>query len=102
MLAQILSISLLLTGSFLILLAAIGLIRLPDVYCRAHALGKATTLGVCFLLLALFIELGIELTGLKIFIAICFQLLTIPVSSHLLCLLAYRSNVSPYKNTNSN
>lgn len=98
MLNHLLTILLLLTGSFLILLAAIGLIRLPDIYCRSHAIGKAMTLGICSLMLALLFQLGLELTGIKVFLIICFQFLTIPVASHLLCLVARRSGIEPWRN----
>ena len=40
------------------LLAAVGLIRLPDVYMRSHAAGKAATLGVCCVLLGAAFGLG--------------------------------------------
>lgn len=40
-------------GALISAFAAIGLIRLKDVYSRAHAAGKAATLGAMFLLLRL-------------------------------------------------
>ena len=41
-----------LAGSLLFLCAAIGLLRLPDFYTRAHAPTKAATLGLLFAALA--------------------------------------------------
>lgn len=76
-------------GAFFLLVAGVGVLRLPDAYCRAHALGKAMTLGVILLLLAM----GIVVDGLawwKVIAAIVAQLVTIPVASHLFCLIAYR------------
>lgn len=80
------------TGLFFMVVAAVGVLRLPDLYCRAHALGKAMTLGLIFLLLALgwFVD---EASWLKIGVAVLFQFVTIPVASHLLCLVAYRNRV---------
>ena len=43
---------LLLVGSFFSLVGAIGLLRLPDFFCRLHAPTKASTLGVGGMLLA--------------------------------------------------
>ncbi|MEI8191117.1 MAG: monovalent cation/H(+) antiporter subunit G, partial [candidate division NC10 bacterium] len=45
-LQEILIAALCLLGTFLIVLACIGLVRFPDVFCRMHAAGKAGTLGV--------------------------------------------------------
>ncbi len=86
------------TGVFFVVLAAIGVLRLPDLYCRAHALGKAMTLGLTCLLLGL----GFAVPGVswfKIAVAILFQFVTIPVASHLLCLAAYRRDVARWKKT---
>lgn len=76
-------------GAFFLLVAGVGVLRLPDAYCRAHALGKAMTLGIILLLLTM----GIVVDGLawwKVLAAIMAQLVTIPVASHLFCLIAYR------------
>lgn len=97
MILSVLTAALLLAGSFLILLAALGLLRLPDIYCRSHAIGKATTLGISFLLLALLMALYPEENGLKVILIIFFQFLTIPISSHLLGLIAYRRKVPRWK-----
>lgn len=88
---------LMLGGVLWIGVASIGLLRLPDLLCRSHAMGKAMTLGITLVLLALGLQLGAEEAGLKIFLAILFQFLTIPVSSHLLCLLAYRKNIPRWR-----
>lgn len=77
-------------GTLFILVAGIGILRLPDLLCRSHAVAKAMTLGICLMFLGLYLYLSnFETgTGLKILLAVLFQLLTIPVSSHLLCQLA--------------
>lgn len=77
-----------LAGLFFVVVAAVGVLRMPDLYCRAHALGKAMTLGIICLLIAL--GIFVEASWLKIGTAILFQFITIPVASHLLCLVAYR------------
>jgi multicomponent Na+:H+ antiporter subunit G len=75
-------------GSLTILASMIGLVRLPDVFCRAHALGKGLTLGLGVLFVSLWIDLGMANTGLKIVAAILFQFITLPVASHLLARLS--------------
>lgn len=79
----------LLLGCFFLLVAGVGVVRFPDAYCRAHALGKALTLGLIFLLLAFGLLVG-GVAWWKIVVGIFFQLFTIPVASHLFCLVAYR------------
>ncbi|MCB1113959.1 MAG: monovalent cation/H(+) antiporter subunit G [Chlamydiia bacterium] len=72
-----------LSGVFFILVTAIGINTLPDAVCRAHALSKAATLGIMLMLVALWFQLGSEEVGLKVFLTLIFQLITIPLSSHL-------------------
>ncbi|CAM2863485.1 monovalent cation/H(+) antiporter subunit G [Rariglobus hedericola] len=79
----------LLAGAFFMLVAGVGVVKLPDAYCRAHALGKAMTLGIIFLLIAMGLLLE-DLSWQKVAAGIFFQLVTIPVASHLFCLAAYR------------
>lgn len=88
---------LLVAGTLWILVACIGLLRLPDLLCRSHAMGKAMTMGITLILLAVALHLGLEEAGLKVFLAILFQFLTIPVAGHLLSLLAYRKNIPRWR-----
>jgi len=88
---------LLVMGTVWIFIACIGLLRLPDLLCRSHAMGKAMTLGITLVLLAVALQLGLEQAGLKVFLAILFQFLTIPVAGHLLSLLAHRKNVPRWR-----
>lgn len=81
--------ALLLGGALVILASMIGLTRLPDALCRAHALGKGMTLGISLLLLSLWFRLGTDVAGLKVVAAIFFQFLTIPVASHLLARVVF-------------
>ena len=81
----------LLFGSFLVVVSAIGLIRLPDVYCRMHAAGKAGTLGIVMMLLgtiAIFLDSdrSVFFRGM---LAVFFQFLTTPAATHLLARAAY-------------
>ena len=48
----------LLSGAFFMLVAAIGVLRLPDLYQRLHASSKAATLGVALLLLGAALHSG--------------------------------------------
>lgn len=76
-------------GSIFSLLAAVGIVRLPDVYTRMHAASKAGTVGSGMLLITLglhSLEGGTLSRSLAGFI---FLLLTAPISAHLLARAAY-------------
>jgi multicomponent Na+:H+ antiporter subunit G len=53
--------------------AAIGVLRLPDVLCRSHAVAKALALGIFLMLLGLWVYQGEKQTALKILLAIFFS-----------------------------
>lgn len=84
----------LILGTFLMVAAAIGLLRFPDVFCRMHAAGKAGTLGISLMVLATMIffarpgqvEMAIVIRG---GLAIFFQFLTTPAATHLLARASY-------------
>jgi multicomponent Na+:H+ antiporter subunit G len=82
-----------LLGAVTILIAMIGVVRFPDIYCRAHALGKGMTLGLSLLLIALWALLGAEVAGTKAMAAVFFQFLTLPVAGHLLALLSFQKRL---------
>lgn len=84
---------LLLLGSFLCLMAALGIIRLPDPLTRMHAATKAGTLGVGLLIVAeavFYQQLGVSLRAATIILLLLF---TTPVAAHLIGRAAYRSGV---------
>lgn len=89
---QVLGTLVMLGGAFFFVVAAMGTIKLPDVYCRSHALGKATTLGIMLLLIGYGLRVP-EASWLKILAIVAFQIMTVPVASHLFCLMAYRKGI---------
>lgn len=86
-------------GSLLMLLAAIGVVRLPDVYVRLQASTKAASLGAGCLLLALALVFGELSVGVRAFLAIAFVFLTVPVSGHLIGRAAYLTGVPLWERT---
>lgn len=82
-------------GVLLHLVAALGVIRLPDVYTRNHAASKAATLGIMAILLATFLYFYL-INGQfnsRILLGIAFFFLTSPVAGHLIGRAAYNSGV---------
>ncbi len=73
---------LLITGSFFLFAAGLGVLRMPDTYNRIQTGTKATTLGSITVLIGLaFLH---PAWSLKLIILIFFVMLTNPVSSHAL------------------
>ncbi len=84
--------ALVLSGTSLMLIAAVGVVRLPDVLCRSHAVAKALTLGIFLLLVGMWVHQAETRSAFKIILAILFQVITIPVASHLVGLIALQKN----------
>lgn len=76
-------------GSLFILLAALGLVRMPDLYTRIQAGTKASTLGTILVLLGL--AFVFPAWTLKLILLIAFVAITNPISSHVLARAAARS-----------
>ncbi len=76
-------------GAIAILLAAIGILRMPDLYLRLSVTTKAATLGVGFILVgAAFFFQNVGVTS-RVFAIILFITLTAPVSAQLIGRAAY-------------
>ena len=82
---------LLLAGSFLAMVAGIGIARFPDLLARMHAATKPQVLGLALLMggLALEIRTGVVIWTLLLVVAL--QLITAPVSAHMVGRQAYRN-----------
>lgn len=95
----VVSMCFIIIGALLSVISAVGLIRLPDVYTRAHAASKSSTLGVMFMMFGVFLYfLGqdhhFEPT---LILAILFIFSTGPIGAHLIMRSAYYVN-TPYTN----
>ncbi len=80
---------LLIVGSAFALIAAIGILRLPDVYTRMHAASKAGTLGSGLVLIALGFHAADQGIVTRALAGVVFFLLTAPISAHVLAKAAY-------------
>lgn len=80
-------------GSIISVVSAIGIIRFYDVYSRAHAATKTTTLAVLIILTGAFIYVWFDegYVSIRLLLGIVFVFLTAPVSGHLVLRAAYRS-----------
>ncbi len=90
---------LLATGAAFMFLAALGLVRMPDLYMRVSACTKAATLGVSATMvgtLLFFDDVGVSSRAAAI---ILFVLLTGPVAGHMIGRAAYLSNAPLWKHS---
>ncbi len=86
-------------GTLFMLVAAIGLLRLPDLYTRMHAVTKAGTLGIGLVLISAAVAFGEISAATRSLVAILFVLLTAPVSAHMIGRAGYLGNVALWEDT---
>ena len=89
--ADVVSAALLVTGALLALIAAVGVLRFPDVLTRMHSATKPQVLGLLLILLGLGLRLRDPgTTGLLAMVAL-FQLVTSPIASHMVGRASFRA-----------
>jgi multicomponent Na+:H+ antiporter subunit G len=86
---------LVLAGSFFIVVGAIGVMRMPDVYTRMHAASVTDTLGAGLLFAGLMVQAGWSLVALKLGFILALFFLMGPVATHALAQAALHSAVKP-------
>jgi len=74
----------LLSGGFFALIAAIGVLRLPDVLTRMHASTKAGVLGSSLILVGSAIFLAEAEVTARVVLTILFLMLTTPIGAHMI------------------
>lgn len=85
------------SGTFFALVAAIGVLRFPDIYMRLSAASKASTLGTSLILAAVALFFDSASVAGKVVAIIAFTLLTTPVAAHMLGRAAYFSGEPLWK-----
>ena len=86
-------------GSAFALLAAVGLLRMPDVFTRMQASTKASTLGLGCLLVGAALQMGDFASLIRVACIGAFVLLTTPVSGHVIARAAYYADVPLWEGT---
>lgn len=90
---------LLLGGTAFVLIASVGILRMPDLYMRMSATTKAATLGLGLIILAIvfhFGDLSVLIKGVAVTI---FGLLTAPIGAHMIARAAYFQHVPLWEGT---
>jgi multicomponent Na+:H+ antiporter subunit G len=86
-------------GSAFALLAALGVLRMPDVFTRMQASTKASTLGLGCLLVGAALQMGDFASLIRVASIGAFVLLTTPVSGHVIARASYFAGVPLWKGT---
>jgi multicomponent Na+:H+ antiporter subunit G len=89
----------LLTGSGFMLIAALGVLRMPDLLTRMHATTKAGVLGAGLTMVAVALHFGTEPVIAKAAAVIAFLILTAPVAAHAIGRAGYFVGVPLWENT---
>jgi len=93
--AQIASWVLMGAGAGFLLIAGLGILRLPDVFTRMHAAGIGDTLGAGLILAGLMLQGGISLVTVKLVFVFILLFMTSPTATHALAKAALTGNVKP-------
>jgi multicomponent Na+:H+ antiporter subunit G len=86
---------LLATGGLACLVGALGVLRMPDFYTRAHAASLTDTLGAGFVLLGLMLQAGWSLVAVKLAIVGLLIFFTSPAAVHALARAALGRGLQP-------
>lgn len=96
---EIIASGLMLIGALFTFIAALGVVRLPDLFMRMHANTKSATLGVGFIMLGAAVFFGDITVTTRALAVVLFLLITAPISSHLLARAAYFSGIPLWEKT---
>lgn len=85
-----------LLGLFFTFVSMTGVIRLPDVYSRAHTASQADTLGAGFTLAAVALATGWQGVGFKSVLLVFFIFVTNPTAAHAIARAAFEQGNVPW------
>ncbi len=99
---EVLTAALLIAGALLMLLAGLGLFRMPDMFLRLHAAAKASSLGVGLLMGAAAVGLGDVSVVARAVLAVAFVFVMTPVAALLIAQAAFRAGLPLWERTHQN
>ena len=82
-------------GCIIMLFAALGLYRFPDIYMRLHSSTKVNTGGAMTILLGLILRSGMSILSAKILVLILLIFILTPVISHAIARSAHLQGKTP-------
>jgi multicomponent Na+:H+ antiporter subunit G len=96
---ELIADALMLGGASFLLLAAVGIVRMPDLFTRMQTATKASTLGISLILLAAGLLVDDYAVALRAILTISFFFVTAPVAAHMIGRAAYFVRVPLWSGT---
>ena len=98
---NILAIIFIVAGLFFMIVSAVGVVRLPDVFSRSHAVSLTDSLGAFLILIGIALHEGLGTNMLKILVVLALLYILNPVIAHATVRAALRSGLKPWQKENS-
>lgn len=95
LLRDVISGLLIIGGGVFLVIGAIGLNRMPDVFTRMHATSVGDTFGAGLMLAGMMVQTGFSLVTAKLLFLLLFLWFTAPVATHALARAAMLAGVKP-------
>lgn len=89
-------VALAMLGAFFGGVAAVGIVRMPDIYTRTHAASKSDTLGAVLAIAAVAIALETDLSTVKSVFLLVFMFITNPTAAHAIARAAEDQGIEPW------
>jgi multicomponent Na+:H+ antiporter subunit G len=94
-LRDVIAAILILGGSAFVILGAVGIIRMPDVFTRLHAVSLSDTIGASLILLGLAVESGLNLVTARLVLLVLFLVFAGPMATHAVIRAALHAKLKP-------
>ena len=94
---EVVIVALLAGGVFFTFVSAVGVVRRPDIYARAHTASQTDTLGAGLTLVAVALALGFETTTVKTVLLLLFVFITNPTAAHAIARAADEEGIEPWR-----
>lgn len=82
-------------GGVFLVIGAIGLNRMPDIFTRMHATSVSDTFGAGMMLVGMMVQAGLSLVTAKLFFLLLFLWFTAPIVTHALARAALLAGCKP-------
>jgi len=92
---EAISWALILSGSFFVIVGAVGTLRFPDFWSRLHAVSITDSAGVILLFAGMSVQAGFTLITIKLVIIGIFLFITGPTATHAIANAALVSGLRP-------
>lgn len=84
-------------GCVVVLIGAVGVVRMPDLYTRMHAAGLSDSLGSALVLIGLALTSGSGTTVARLLMIVAFLWITSPTACHALAKSARAAGIVPWR-----